>query len=1178
MNPLCRRMTANSNVPPALSAGLRLSVLLNLRCAISALFVFLGLIVAGPLHGAVSAIQTATFSRQPTAGGTVTLTLPQATGVGHTLIVGVSFWPLDITNVSDGSGDVFTRGLATSISHDVSGSSIYSNFYYAKSTAGGANSLTLSFSGGSTYLLVSVAEVAGLDPSAPLTQSGFHDSLTPTAAWSSATVTTTAANQYLFSWGATAAGNPSCSGPASGWAIKSQTNDPAGATVCLLDRVVSATGSYQASLTAGSAQNYAMEIVAFQSGSSLPPPVPVLTSVSPNSGTQGQTLSSVILTGSNFQSGATCNFGSGITVNSCAFNSATQLTASIAISSAAAAGAHSVTVTNPGSQSSTLSNGFTVATAGPPPAPALAGVNPNSGAPGQTLTSVILTGSNFQSGATCNFGSGITVNSCAFNSATQLTAGITIGSAATSGARNVTVANADGQSSTLSNAFSVTAAAPAISLIQKATFSRQPTAGGSVSLTLPQATGVGHTLIVGVTFWPQDVTSITDGSGDTFTRGLAAAIGHEVYGSVTFTNFFYAKSTAGGANSLTLNFSGGSTYLLVAVAEVAGLNSSSPFDQSRYHESLTPTTAWSSAPVTTSGTNEYLFSWGGTTSATVACSSPASGWTIESSNNDSSGATVCLLDRIVSAIGPYQAALTASPAEDYAMEIVSFQSGSSPPPPPPPAPTLASLNPNSGAEGQTLSLILNGSNFQSGAVCLFGAGVTVNSCTFNSATQLTANISITAKASVGAYDVTVTNPDGQANTLTNGFTVTAASPAPAPILNSVNPNSGAPGQTLASVILTGSNFQSGATCSFGTGITVNSCTFNSATQFTASIAISTSATAGAHNVTVTNPGSQSSTLTNGFTVTAAGPAPAPILSSINPNSGAPGQTLASVILTGSNFQSGATCSFGSDITVNSCAFNSATQLTASIAISSSASVGARDVTVTNPGNVSSTLSSAFSVTALPAISVIQKATFSRQPTAGGTVTLTLPQPTGAGHTLIVGVSFWPLDIIGISDASGDIFTRGLATPIAHQVSGSVTFTNFYYVKVTGGGASSLTLNFSGGSTYLLVAVAEVAGLNTSTPLDQSGFHESLTPTTAWSSATVTTTSANEYLFSWGATVTANPACSSPASGWTIESQTNDPSGATVCLLDRIVSATGPYQASVSASSAQDYAMEIVTFH
>jgi hypothetical protein len=175
------------------------------------------------------------------------------------------------------------------------------------------------------------------------------------------------------------------------------------------------------------------------------------------------------------------------------------------------------------------------------------------------------------------------------------------------------------------------------------------------------------------------------------------------------------------------------------------------------------------------------------------------------------------------------------------------------------------------------------------------------------------------------------------------------------------------------------------------------------------------------------------------------------------------------------------------------------------------------------------------------------------------------------------MSFWPLDISSVTDGSGDAFTRGLGTSIFHNVSGSATYTNFYYAKSIAGGTTSLTLNFSGGSTYLLVAVAEVSGLNSSAPLDQSGYHESLTATTAWSSAAVTTTAANEYLFSWAATEASNPTCASPATGWVIESQTNDANGATVCLLDRVVSATGSYQASGTASTARDYAMEIVTF-
>jgi len=384
------------------------------------------------------------------------------------------------------------------------------------------------------------------------------------------TTTTTTANEYLFSWAASEAANVTCASPASGWVIESQTNP---GTVCLLDRIVSANGPYQASVTAGTALNYAMEIVTFKGGSSSAPPPPSASSVNPNSGAQGQSFPSVIITGSSFQSGATCSFGAGITVNSCAFNSATQLTANITITSTAT-GTRNVTVTNPDNQSSTLTNGFTVTTPS------------------------------------------------------------------------------------------------AISLIQKATFSSQPTSGGTVTLTLPQATGAGHAIIVGLSFWPLDISSVTDGSGDTFTRGLATSIYHNVSGSATYTNFYYAKSTAGGTTSLTLNFSGGSTYLLVAVAEVAGLDPSAPLDQSGYQDSLTATAAWSSAAVTTTTANEYLFSWAASEAANVTCASPASGWVIESQTNPG---TVCLLDRVVSATGPYQASVTASSAQNYAMELVTFK-------------------------------------------------------------------------------------------------------------------------------------------------------------------------------------------------------------------------------------------------------------------------------------------------------------------------------------------------------------------------------------------------------------------------------------------------------------------------------------------------------------------------
>jgi hypothetical protein len=132
-------------------------------------------------------------------------------------------------------------------------------------------------------------------------------------------------------------------------------------------------------------------------------------------------------------------------------------------------------------------------------------------------------------------------------------------------------------------------------------------------------------------------------------------------------------------------------------------------------------------------------------------------------------------------------------------------------------------------------------------------------------------------------------------------------------------------------------------------------------QLTANVTIAGSAAVGARTVTVTNSDGQSGSLANGFTVIAS--APAPTVTALNPASGSQGQSLA-VTVSGSNFVSGATCSVGAGITVTSCAYGSASQLTANLVIAASAAVGPRTVTVTNPDGQSGSLAAAFTVSAV----------------------------------------------------------------------------------------------------------------------------------------------------------------------------------------------------------------------
>jgi hypothetical protein len=237
-------------------------------------------------------------------------------------------------------------------------------------------------------------------------------------------------------------------------------------------------------------------------------------------------------------------------------------------------------------------------------------------------------------------------------------------------------------------------------------------------------------------------------------------------------------------------------------------------------------------------------------------------------------------------------------------------------------------------------------------------------------------------------------------------------------------------------------------------------------------------------------------------------APQPTVGSVYPPSGYQGENLPSVIIRGSAFQSGAQCNFGADITVNSCTFNSAAQLTANVTVSSAAALNSHPVTVTNPDGQSGTLSNGFLV-GQPS-KPNQVATFSFHPTSSGTVTVTLPQIFQQRATIIVGVSFSPADITGVTigevggGSEGQSLSRGLATSIFHNGPGRPFYSNFYYGpshgnQLAGVGVGTVTLSFSGGATDALIAVAEVSGLACldCAEFDQSAYNESLSPAASW---------------------------------------------------------------------------------
>ena len=82
--------------------------------------------------------------------------------------------------------------------------------------------------------------------------------------------------------------------------------------------------------------------------------------------------------------------------------------------------------------------------------------------------------------------------------------------------------------------------------------------------------------------------------------------------------------------------------------------------------------------------------------------------------------------------------------------------------------TVNTISPNSGQMAGGTKIVITGSNFQSGATVIIGNNPATD-VVFISATQLTA---FTPPGQIGTFDVTVINPNRQAEVLKNGFTYT----------------------------------------------------------------------------------------------------------------------------------------------------------------------------------------------------------------------------------------------------------------------------------------------------------------------------------------------------------------------------------------------------------------------
>jgi hypothetical protein len=761
-----------------------------------------------------------------------------------------------------------------------------------------------------------------------------------------------------------------------------------------------------------------------------PPPTPYIWYESPSSGIPGQTVNITFYgayTNWSPGTGPACGqtgttltgFNAQVTVNCFQITSPTTAIANVTISPTATASVSDLTFTT-GSEVENAQFSVVIAQ------PTLSIVDPGSGFQGAQNITVNIIGqyTTFDSTTTFTFGSGVTVNGApTILGPTIATQSISISPEAPLGGRAV-VANTPDASAldiTVSGAgFSVTPGLAVMSTVYPNT-APQGTTDLSVAVT-------GQN-----THW--------DGS-TTFTFGAGITVTSTTLGSAT-------------SATLTINVpalaSEGPTYVTAQTGgEIASINngfvvtagtplllstgpSSVPQQGAAIFTILSQATQWLSNPPTVSYGPGIIVT---NTNVTSNTSVTVDGYALPTAN-----------------VGYYNLTVTSG---NYTLGIQNAVYIS-----PGPA-TINSVVPAVGGQGQPYSLMITGTNthWQQGVTQLTFPGVLVTSFTVNSATSITANITVNATATAGQVSVTATT-GGEVATGVNLFTITQTQPE----LLAVVPSSGPQGLTNSPVTLTAdfTNFVNGTTtANFGTGITVNTVTVTSLTTAQANITIQPTAALGYQNISVST-GSQVVALPNAFQITTG---PAAIVGPLSPASGAQGASY-NVLVTGSqtHFAQGVTtASFGGEIQVTSVTVTGLLSATVGITVPNNTPLGAYNVSLTTGGEVA-TILGGFTVTAgTPQLSVVSPPTG----TQGTTLNVNL---TGLYTSFVQGVSTAnfgagitvnSLTVNGTNSATANITISPTATISSRNVS-----------VMTGSQTATITGGFS--------VLAGVPGLVSATP-------------------------------------------------------------------------------------------------
>ena len=607
------------------------------------------------------------------------------------------------------------------------------------------------------------------------------------------------------------------------------------------------------------------------------PQAPAITSLSPSSATAGGAAFTLVINGTGFIPGAVAKWnGTALTTT---LVNATQVKAAIPAALIASPGTASVTVTT--SLGTSAGAAFTI---NPPPLPTITGLSPSFTTAGGAAFTLLINGTNFIFGAAAKWnGTALTTT---FASATQVKAAVPAALVASPGTASVTVTTSGGTSAGAT--FTINAPPP-------------PTIT-SLTPSSVMAGGAAFTLLI-------NGTNFVGGSAAKWnTTALTTSLVNATQVKATVPAALIASP---GTANITVTTSGGAS-----AGAAFTINAPPPPTIT----SLSPGSILAGSAgftLVVNGTNFFggsAVKWNGAALTTTFVSATQ--------------LKAFIAATLIAAPCTPGVAVT-TPSGTSAGTAFTINA--------PPPPAITSLSPASAtAGGAALTIVINGTNFFSGAAAKWNANALTT--TFVNGTQVKASVPASLIASPGTASLTVTTASG-ASTGT-AFTVNAPPP---PTVTSLSPSSATTGGAAFTIVITGTNFFSGAAAMWnGSALTT---TFVSATQVKAAVPAALLSGPGTVSVTVNTASGTSAGAA--FTIN---PPPPPSITSLSPSSVTSGGAAFTLIVYGTKFVSGAVVNWnGGALTTT---LVSATQVKAAVPASLIATAGTASVTVTTSGGTS----------------------------------------------------------------------------------------------------------------------------------------------------------------------------------------------------------------------------------